>query len=157
MKKLWKYLLLGVGVLLIWLFFYTDLIKYPVSLTDMMVGIKAEPNHIPFDYEESYATIRSCGKRCDNLNIIYEGSKERLVVIATNYVSWADDPKWGKNTIVPGTNYYYQNNDGKQLLFWKDEKEELELGLEYTGEKSLPKEELIKIAKSIKAEGKQLD
>ncbi|MGE8019281.1 DUF4367 domain-containing protein [Peribacillus frigoritolerans] len=78
-------------------------------------------------------------------------------MIATNYVSWADDPKWDKNTTIPGTNYYYQNNDGKQLLFWKDEKEKLELGLEYTGEKSLPKEELIKIAKSIKAEGKQLD
>ncbi|WP_223596670.1 hypothetical protein [Neobacillus bataviensis] len=123
----------------------------------MMIGIKAEPRYIPIDYQESYATIKSCGKRCDILNIIYDGSNERLVVTATNYVSWYDDPKWDKNTNIPRTNYYYQNKNGKQLLFWKDEEEELELGLEYSGEKSLPKKELIKIARSIKAEGKKLD
>lgn len=157
MKKYWKFLLIGVCVLLYLLFFHTNLIRYPVGWTNMIVGIEAEPTYIPIDYQKSYATIRSCGKRCEIVRLIYKGSNEKLVVIATNYVSWADDPKWDKNIIVPGTNYYYQNKNGKQLLNWKDEKEELELGLEYTGERSLPKEEFIKIANSIKAEGKKLD
>ncbi|MFX3623458.1 MAG: DUF4367 domain-containing protein [Ectobacillus sp.] len=50
---------------------------------------------------------------------------------------------------IYSTNYYYQNKDAKQLLFWREEKEKLELELEYTGIKRLSKEELIKIAKSV--------
>jgi hypothetical protein len=122
------------------LFFYTDLadlFKYPVGWTNAIAGIKAERNDIPIDYKESYATTRSCGRSCDIVKIFYKGLHERLVVTAANYVSWADDAKRDKNTIIPGTNYYCQNKDGKQLLFWEDKKEELELGLEYTGEKLL--------------------
>lgn len=43
------------------------------------------------------------------------------------------------------------------MLYWRDDKEELELGLQYTGERALPKKELIKIANSINVEGKKLD
>lgn len=157
MKKLWKYLLIGMGGLLIWIVFYSELIKYPVRLTDMIVGLKAKANYIPFEYKESYATIRSCGNRCDILNVVYDGSKEKLVVTATDYVSWADDPKWDKNKLIPKSNYYYHINNEKQLLYWRDEKEELELGLQYTGERTLRKKEFIKIANSIKVEGKKLD
>ncbi|WP_163102405.1 hypothetical protein [Peribacillus alkalitolerans] len=157
MKKWWKFLLIGVGALLFWIVFYSNLIRYPVGMTNLIVGIEAEPTYIPFEYQNSYATIRSCGKRCDILNLNYLGTNKKLVIIATDYVSWADDPKWDKNKKIPRTDYYYQNKNGKQQLNWKDNKEELELGIEFTGEMSLPKEELIKLANSIKVEGKKLD
>jgi hypothetical protein len=102
-----------------------------VGWTNMIVGIEAEPTYVPIDYQKSYATIRTCGRRCEVVNLIYQGSNEKLVVIATDYVSWADDPKWDKNKLIPGTDYFYQNKKGKQKLNWKNEKEELELGLEY--------------------------
>jgi hypothetical protein len=148
---------MGVGVLLYLVFLYTNFIHYPVGWACPIVGIKAEPTYIPIEYQKSYATIRSCGKRCEIVRLIYIGPKEKLMVIATDYVSWADDPKWDKNKIIPGTNYYYQNNNGKQILNWRDEKEDLEIGLEYTGKKSLLKKEFIKIANSIKAEGKNIN
>lgn len=157
MKKWWKLLLVGVVVLFGLLAYFTDLIRYPVGWTNMIVGIEAEPTYIPIDYQKSYAKIRTCGKRCQVVNLIYQGHNEKLVVIATDYVSWADDPKWDKNKLIPGTDYFYQHKKGKQQLNWKDEKEELELGIKYEGKRDLPKEEFIKIADSIKAEGKKLN
>jgi hypothetical protein len=150
MKRLSIYLFLG-GLVLYVLFFDTYFIKFPVNWAQNLVNMKVEINYIPIKYKNSYAKIRHCGRNCNFIKVFYEGSKESLVVTVTNYVSWVDDPKWNKNTIIPGTNYYYQKNkDGKQLLFWKEEKEELELELEYTGKKVLSKEELVKIAKSVK-------
>ena len=75
-----------------------------------------------------------------------EISNVDIVITATNHVSWGDDPKWNKDTLLTDTNYYYQNKDAKQLLFWKQE--EIELELEYSG-KEIPIDELIKIADSV--------
>jgi hypothetical protein len=94
MKKWWKLLLVAVVVLVGLLAYFTNLIRYPVGWTNMIVGIEAEPTYVPIDYQKSYATIRTCGRRCEVVNLIYQGSNEKLVVIATDYVSWADDPKW---------------------------------------------------------------
>jgi hypothetical protein len=160
LKKNIKYglllILLGIGALY-FLDHYLGLIRYPIGWTNTMVAIEAEPTYIPIDYQKSYATIRTCGKRCEIVKFIYKGSNEKLVVIATDYVSWSDDPKWDKSKKIPGTNYYYENENGKQQLNWRDEKEELELRLEYTGEPALRKEEMVKIANSIDVEGQKLN
>ncbi|WP_153122434.1 DUF4367 domain-containing protein [Peribacillus tepidiphilus] len=153
MKKLLIYISLGGIILLTVLIFNTYSIKFPVNWAQKLVNIKVETEYIPIQYENNYATIRNCGRNCAFIKVFYEGSKERIVITATNYVSWGDDPKWDKDTILPGTSYYYQNRDGKQLLFWRQE--ELELELEYSGKK-IPKEELIKIADSVKVKRKKL-
>ncbi|WP_078410507.1 hypothetical protein [Priestia abyssalis] len=152
MKKLWKLLLLGGLILLTVLFFNTHFIKFPVNWAQNLVNMRVETNYIPIKYKNSYATIRNCGRNCSYIKVFYKGSKESLVITATNHVSWADDPRWNRNTIIPGTKYYYQKKGEKQLLFWREEKEGLELRLEYIGEEKLPKKELVQIADSVKAE-----
>lgn len=146
MKKLLIYISLGGIILLSVLIFNTYSIKFPVNLAQKLVNIKVETEYIPIKYEKSYATIRNCGRNCDFIKVFYEDSKELIVITATNHVSWGDDPKWNKDTLLTDTNYYYQNKDAKQLLFWKQE--EIELELEYSG-KEIPIDELIKIADSV--------
>ncbi|WP_144555970.1 hypothetical protein [Bacillus sp. X1(2014)] len=156
-KKVLKYFLIVSVVVLFVVIFYTPILKMPISWAGSWVGIEAEPGYIPFEYSKSYMTSSSCGKRCDKLKLHYISKKTELVVTATNNVSWYNDPKWDKKNRIKGTRYFYKEKNGKQYLDWEDEKEELELTVEYQGENKLAKSEIVKIANSIKAEGKLLN
>ncbi|WHY69605.1 hypothetical protein [Neobacillus sp. SuZ13] len=156
-KKILKYLLTIGGVVLVYVIFYSPTLKMPISWSGAWVGIEAEPSYIPFEYSKSYMTTTSCGKRCDKLKLHYLSKKTELVITATDYVSWYDDPKWDKIHKIKGTKYFYQEKNGKQYLDWEEEKEELELTVEYKGEKKLAKSEIVKIANTIEAEGKLLN
>jgi hypothetical protein len=102
-------------------------------------------------------TVTSCGKNCDKVKLHYISKNAELVITATDYVSWVDDPKWNKEHRIKGTKYFYQEKNDKQYLDWEEEKEELELTVEYQGENKLTKTEIVKIADSIKADGKLLN
>ena len=47
----------------------------PISWAGAWIGIEAEPSYIPFDYNKSYMTTTSCGKRCDKLKLHYISKK----------------------------------------------------------------------------------
>ncbi|MDR7071650.1 hypothetical protein [Fictibacillus barbaricus] len=155
-KKVLKYFLV-LGVFLYLLTFLTPVIHLPIGWSNVFVGIQAEPSYLPFKYEKSYMTSRSCGKSCEKLKLHYEAPDTELLILATDYVSWYDDPKWDKRTKIKGTKYFYREKNKKQYLYWKEEKEELELGIEYKGENSLPQSEMVKIADSITPEGRLLN
>ncbi|KKI92772.1 hypothetical protein WQ54_07795 [Bacillus sp. SA1-12] len=155
-KVLRTLLIVGVFVLF-FVMFYTPSLRMPISWAPFWVGIKAEPSYIPFEYSESYMTSTSCGKNCHKLKIHYLSTEAELVVTATDYVSWYDDPKWDKEALIKGTKYYYHEKNGKQYWYWEVEKEELELAIEYKSENELAKSEIVKIANSIKADGKLLN
>lgn len=156
-KKVLKYLLIVSAVVLFFVIFYTPILKMPISWAGSWVGIEAEPGYIPIEYSKSYMTTSSCGKRCDKLKLHYISKKAELVITATDYVSWYNDPKWDKKNRIKGTKYFYKEKNGKQYIDWEEEKEELELTVEYQGENKLAKSEIVKIANSIKAEGKLLN
>jgi hypothetical protein len=151
-KKVLKYLLIGVCVLLTIIFFYTPAIKMPISWAGFLGIIKAEPSYYPFETYKSYMTVTSCGKNCQTANYHYLSTKAELVVTATQHVSWYNDPKWDKRTKIKGTNYYYQENSHTQYLYWRDTKKDLELEIQYKGKDELAKSEIVKIASSIKPE-----
>ncbi|WHY69664.1 hypothetical protein [Neobacillus sp. SuZ13] len=95
-KKVLKYLLIVVAAVLVYVIFYSPTLKMPISWAGAWVAIEAEPSYIPFEYSKSYMTTTSCGKRCDKLKLHYLSKKAELVITATDYVSWYDDPKWDK-------------------------------------------------------------
>ena len=149
-----KYLLIC-GVSLYLLTFLTPVIHLPISWSNVLVGIQAEPGYLPFKYEKSYMTSRSCGKNCEKLKLHYEAPDTELLILASDYVSQYDVPKWDKKTKIKETKYFYREKNKKQYLYWKEEKEELELAIEYKGKKRQSKSEMVKIADSIRADGRQ--
>lgn len=148
-KKLLSYLLTGGIFILLFLIFTTPILKMPVGWADFLGLVKAEPSYFPFEYKKRYMTATSCGRYCQTVEYHYTATKTELVVTATEKVSWYDDPKWDKDTKIKGTKYYYQDKNQKQYLYWKEEKEELELEIEYKGENKLTKSEIVKIANSV--------
>lgn len=148
-KKLLSYLMTGGIVVLLIIIFNTSFLRMPVGWADFLGLVKAEPSYFPFEYKKRYMTATSCGRYCQTVEYHYTATKTELVVTATEKVSWYDDPKWDKDTKIKGTKYYYQDKNQKQYLYWKEEKEELELEIEYKGENKLIKSEIVKIANSV--------
>ena len=151
-KKVLKYLLIIGLAVLYFIIFYTPSFKMPISWANLVVGISVEPNYIPFEYSKSYMTATGCGRNCHTAKFHYISTKAEMVITADEEVSWYNDPKWDKKTKIKGTKYYYREKNGRQHLYWEEEKEELELEIEYKGENKLSKSEIVKIANSIKAE-----
>ncbi|MBM7691141.1 hypothetical protein JOC77_000546 [Peribacillus deserti] len=149
-KKLLRYLLTGGIFVLLFLIFTTPILKMPVSWADFLGLIKTEPSYIPFEYNKSYMAATSCGRNCQTVEYHYTVTKTELVVTATEKVSWYNDPKWDKETKIKGTKYYYQDKNQRQYLYWKEDKQEIELEIEYKGENKLTKSEIVRIANSVK-------
>lgn len=124
----------------------------PISWASPVAGITVEANYLPFDYSKSYFTPISCGRNCNTAKFHYIATKAEIIITADEEVSWYNDPKWDKKTKIKGTKYYYREKNGRQHLYWMEPNEELELEIEYKGEKKLSKSEIVKIASSIKAE-----
>jgi hypothetical protein len=151
-KRVVKYLVIIGFVLLYYIIFYTPSFKMPISWANPVSGITVEANYLPFDVKKSYFTPLSCGRNCNTAKFHYISTKAEIIITADEEVSWYNEPKWDNKTKIKGTKYYFQEKSGRQHLYWKEPKEELELEIEYKGENELSKSEIVKIANSIKAE-----
>lgn len=147
-KNLIKYGLLALAALAYFIIFEWNIIKYPMGWSMLWNGYKPDPD-IPFSYSSSYFTTESCGKNCSTDRFFYENSSEKVIITYSDYVSWADDPKWDEKTKLKGTRYYYRVKNGVQHLYWENEKRDQEMEIAYYGNHLLPERALIKMAESV--------
>jgi hypothetical protein len=123
----------------------------PIGLAFMFSDFKtAELHYIPFNHKKPYATVVSAadGFGVDAVRTVYEGSNQKLV-FKVSHLERLDDPKWKKDTLINGSNYYFQERDKKEILQWQDEKDNEQFTITYTGERLLPKNEIFKEAESV--------
>ncbi len=133
-----------VGFILIGTLFY--FIKLPVNMAGWFVPFKVEiPNYIPLNVENSYVKVVGFNR----VKIVYENLDESLTTWATSEIGWNNVSSWDeKITLENGTTAYYNVKNDVQMISWRMDK--VEYAIDYTGDKSLPKDELIKVASSIK-------
>jgi hypothetical protein len=126
-------------------------VHFPPNIAfDFFAGFYAKPSYIPFDCKEPYATVTPIRKNQNKVTIYYEGVDQKLQFEVTNDLESIDDPKWRKDSVLAGANYRYVDAGGAKVLEWQNLKRKLQFALIYTGKKDLPKEELIKVAESVR-------
>jgi hypothetical protein len=142
LRKFMTALLLG--LFLIGVIFYY--VKLPVGMAGLFVPFKVEtPEYLPFKVENKYAKFAGF----DKVEIIYENQNETLTVWATSNIGWNNVSEWDeKVTLGDSATAYYGETDNVQMISWRVD--EVEYAIDYEGNMSLDKEELIKIASSIK-------
>lgn len=135
--------LIGVLILLGILFNFA---KLPLNMAGWFVPFKVElPNYVPLDVEKSYVKVVGF----NSVKIVYENQNESLTTWATSEIGWNNVTSWDeKVTLDKGTTAYYNKTNDAQMISWRIDK--IEYAIDYTGNKPLSKEELIKIASSIK-------
>ncbi|MFE8700018.1 hypothetical protein ACFYKX_05195 [Cytobacillus sp. FJAT-54145] len=146
-NKFVKYILTGIGLVVLYLAIYTPIIRMPLSWSEELMNIKTSQLYIPFSYNKSYMTNESCGRNCSILRMHFMQRNQSLVITISDEVSWEDDPMWRREYQLSGTHYYYREEQNHQFLYWKDHLREMQI--DYQGINALSKEELIKIASSI--------
>ncbi|WP_257348579.1 DUF4367 domain-containing protein [Pseudalkalibacillus decolorationis] len=103
------------------------------------------PEQIPFDTDESYASIVSLEK----VKVIYKNKNEELVLWITTDIGWNNVSDWEeKVNLEDGTEAYYTEFQNTKMLSWQNDG--LEYALDYSGTKDVGERELLKIADSIK-------
>jgi hypothetical protein len=133
-----------VGLFVIGVIFYY--VKLPVSMAGLFVPFKVEtPEYLPLNVENKYAKFAGF----DKVEIIIENPNETLTVWATSDIGWNNVSEWDeKVTLFDGSTAYYNETDNIQMISWRIN--DVEYAVDYEGTKPLNKEELIKIASSIK-------
>jgi hypothetical protein len=135
---------LFVGFILLGMIFY--LIKLPVNMASWFVPFKVEkPTYIPLDIESEYAKVVGF----DRVKIIYKSPEESVTVWATSKIGWNNVSSWDESiTLTDGTPAYYNESDDLQMISWRMDK--VEYAIDFKGQQSLSRDELIKVASSIK-------
>lgn len=136
--------LMVVGFIVMMIIFFFA--KLPINMAGWFVPFKVEaPNYIPFTVENRYSKIVGYNK----VKIVYENQEGSLTTWVTSKIGWNNVSSWDeKTTLENGTAAYYTETDDVQMISWR--KDKVEYAIDYSGDKSLPKDELIKIASSIK-------
>src|SRR5699024_124066 len=103
------------------------------------------PSYIPLNVEDSYSKVVGFNK----VKIVYENQDGSFTTWATSKIGWNNVSSWDeKITLENGTTAYYTETDDVQMISWI--KDKVEYAIDYSGDKSLSKDELIKMASSIK-------
>ncbi len=136
--------LIILGFIFVGILFYY--IRLPISTVSWFVPFKVEsPSFIPLNVENSYAKVVGF----DRVKLVYESTDDTLTTWVTTQIGWSNVSSWDeKVTLVNGTPAYYNETDEVQMISWR--LEDVEYAIDFTGSTPVPKEELIKIASSIK-------
>lgn len=120
--------------------------KLPINMAGWFVLFKVEsPSYIPLNVEDSYSKVVGFNK----VKIVYENQDGSFTTWATSKIGWNNVSSWDeKITLENGTTAYYTETDDVQMISWI--KDKVEYAIDYSGDKSLSKDELIKMASSIK-------
>ena len=136
--------LIILGFILVGILFYY--IRLPVSTASWFVPFKVEsPSYIPLNVENSYAKIVGFNR----VKLVFESTDETLITWVTTKIGWSNVSSWDeKITLANGTPAYYNETEEGQMISWR--LEDVEYAIDFTGNTPIPKEQLIKIASSIK-------
>lgn len=132
-----------VGFILLSTIFH--IIKLPVHMADWFVPFKVvEPFYDVADLDKQYSKVMGYNK----VKLVYENQEGILTVWATSEIGWNKVANWEEEIelLNGATGYYNETNLVQSISFRVDE---VEYSIDYIGNASIPKSDLIKIANSI--------
>jgi hypothetical protein len=122
-------------------------VKFPTNKIGWIVPFEVEtPDYMPVEVENEYAKFIGF----DRVKIVYENEEDSLTVWATTEIGWNNVSNWDeKISLTDGRRAYYTESGSTQMVSWQNGKE-VEYAIDYEGNTPLNKDELIRIASSIK-------